>query len=44
VRIVRIYMSKEFEFQDCPGVAQRSCRRDKLLMTAVRKAAEASTR
>jgi ribonuclease T2 len=29
---VRICMSKEFEFQDCPEVAQRSCRRDKLVM------------
>ena len=29
---VRICMSKEFKFQDCPEVAQRSCRRDKLVM------------
>ena len=41
---VRICMSKEFEFRDCPEVAQRSCRRDKLVMPPVRKAADASPR
>jgi ribonuclease T2 len=41
---VRICMSKEFKFRDCPDVAQRSCRRDKLVMPPVRKAAAASTR
>jgi ribonuclease T2 len=40
---VRICMSRELKFQDCPDVAQRSCRRDKLLMPPVRKA-EASAR
>jgi hypothetical protein len=28
-------MSKEFKFRDCPEVAQRSCRRDKLVMPPV---------
>jgi ribonuclease T2 len=41
---VRICMSKEFKFQDCPDVAQRSCRRDKLVMPPVRKAADAGAR
>jgi ribonuclease T2 len=36
---VRICMSKEFKFHDCPEVAQRSCRRDKLVMPPVRKGA-----
>jgi ribonuclease T2 len=40
---VRICMSRELKFQDCPDVAQRSCRRDKLLMPPVRKA-EANAR
>ena len=38
---VRICMSKDFKFQDCPDVAQRSCRRDKLVMPPVRRAADA---
>jgi ribonuclease T2 len=41
---IRICMSKEFKFQECPDVAQRSCRRDKLVMPPVRKAADASAR
>jgi ribonuclease T2 len=41
---VRICISKEFKFQDCPDVAQRSCRRDKLVMPPVRKAADAGAR
>jgi ribonuclease T2 len=41
---VRICMSKEFKFQDCPDVAQRTCRRDKLVMPPVRKAADAAAR
>jgi ribonuclease T2 len=41
---VRICMSKDFKFQDCPDVAQRSCRRDKLVMPPVRRAADASAR
>jgi ribonuclease T2 len=36
---VRICMSKEFKFRDCPDVARRTCRRDKLVMPPVRKAA-----
>jgi ribonuclease T2 len=38
---VRICMSKEFKFRDCPEVAQRSCRREKLVMPPVRRAADA---
>jgi ribonuclease T2 len=41
---VRICVSKEFKFQDCPEVAQRTCRRDKLVMPPVRKAADAAAR
>jgi ribonuclease T2 len=41
---IRICMSKDFKFQECPDVAQRSCRRDKLVMPPVRKAADASPR
>ena len=41
---VRICMSKDFKFQDCPDVAQRSCRLDKLVMPPVRRAADASAR
>jgi ribonuclease T2 len=41
---VRICMSKDFKFQDCPDVTQRSCRRDKLVMPPVRRAADASAR
>jgi hypothetical protein len=37
-------MSKDFKFQDCPDVAQRSCKREKLVMPPVRKAADASAR
>jgi ribonuclease T2 len=41
---IRICMSKDFKFQDCPDVAQRSCKREKLVMPPVRKAADASAR
>jgi ribonuclease T2 len=41
---IRICMSKKYKFQECPDVAQRSCRRDKLVMPPVRKAADASPR
>jgi len=33
---VRVCLTREFGFRDCPEVAQRACRRDKLLMPAVR--------
>ena len=33
---VRLCLSKDFAFHDCPGVAQRSCKRDKVIMPAVR--------
>jgi len=33
---VRICMSKEFAFKDCPETARRACRRDKVAMPAVR--------
>ena len=36
VREVRICMSKEFTFHNCPETARRACRRDKVAMPAVR--------
>ena len=36
LREVRICMTKEFGFRECPEVARRACRRDKLLMPPVR--------
>ncbi len=33
---VRVCLSKEFKFRDCPEVARRACRRDKVAMPAVR--------
>jgi ribonuclease T2 len=36
LREVRICMSKEFGFRECPEVDRRSCRREKLLMPPVR--------
>src|SRR5262245_25912116 len=41
---IRICMSKDFKFQDCPDVVQRSCKRETLVMPPVRKAADASAR
>ena len=40
---VRVCMSRELKFQDCPDVAQRTCRRDKLVMPPIRRA-DASAR
>ena len=36
LREVRICMSKEFAFKDCPETARRACRRGKVAMPAVR--------
>lgn len=36
LREVRICMSKELSFRECPDVDRRSCRRDKLVMPPVR--------
>ena len=33
---IRICLSRDFGFRDCPEVARRSCRRDKLVMPPVR--------
>ena len=33
---VRVCLSKDFSFRDCPETARRSCRRDKVAMPAVR--------
>ncbi len=33
---VRVCLSKDFSFRDCPEAAQRSCRRDKVTMPAIR--------
>ena len=33
---VRICLSKELQFRACPDVAQRSCRRDQLVMPPLR--------
>jgi ribonuclease T2 len=37
---VRICMSRELKFHDCAEVDRRACRRDKLVMPPVRKAAD----
>ena len=37
---VRLCLTKEFGFRDCPEVARRSCRRDKLIMPPVRAGGE----
>ena len=37
---VRICMSRDLKFHDCADVDRRACRRDKLLMPPVRKAAD----
>jgi ribonuclease T2 len=36
LREVRICMTRELGFQDCPDVARRSCKREKLIMPPVR--------
>jgi ribonuclease T2 len=36
LREVRICMTKEFGFRECPEVDRRACRRDKLVMPPVR--------
>jgi ribonuclease T2 len=36
LREVRICVSKEFGFRDCPDIDRRACRRDKLVMPPVR--------
>jgi ribonuclease T2 len=36
LREVRICLTKEFKFQDCPEVNRRACRRDRLTMPPVR--------
>jgi ribonuclease T2 len=33
---VRICVSREFAFRDCPDIDRRACRRDKLVMPPVR--------
>jgi len=33
---IRICLSRDFGFRDCPDIARRSCRRDKLVMPPVR--------
>ncbi len=33
---VRICLTRDFQFHDCPEIARRSCRRDKLVMPPVR--------
>jgi ribonuclease T2 len=33
---VRLCLSKDLQFHDCPDVAKRSCRRDQLVMPPVR--------
>ena len=33
---VRVCLNKEFQFRDCPEVARRACRRDRVFMPAVR--------
>jgi ribonuclease T2 len=33
---VRVCLTKDFSFRDCPEVARRACRRDKVVMPAVR--------
>jgi ribonuclease T2 len=36
LREVRVCMSREFSFRECPEVERRACRRDKLVMPPVR--------
>jgi len=36
---VRICLSKELEFRDCPEIARRSCKRDQVVMPPVRNSA-----
>jgi ribonuclease T2 len=36
LREVRICLSKEFQFRDCPEIDRRACRRDRLVMPPVR--------
>ena len=36
LREVRICMSRELSFHECPEVERRACRRDKLVMPPVR--------
>jgi ribonuclease T2 len=36
LREVRICMTKEFGFRECPEIDRRACRRDKLVMPPVR--------
>ena len=33
---VRLCLSKDLQFRDCPGIARRSCRRDQLVMPPMR--------
>jgi len=33
---VRICMTKELQFRDCPEVDRRACRRDKIVMPPIR--------
>jgi ribonuclease T2 len=33
---VRLCLSKDLQFRDCPGIAKRSCRRDQLVMPPTR--------
>jgi ribonuclease T2 len=33
---VRLCLSKDLQFRDCPGIAKRSCRRDRLVMPPTR--------
>jgi len=33
---VRVCLSKDLQFRDCPGIARRSCRRDQLVMPPTR--------
>ncbi len=33
---VRLCLTKDFAFRDCAQIARRSCKRDKVLMPAVR--------
>src|SRR6516164_101076 len=33
---VRVCLSKDLQFRDCPGIAKRSCRRDQLVMPPTR--------
>ena len=36
VREVRLCLSKEFKFRDCPEIDHRACRRDRLVLPPVR--------